>query len=201
MVLVVMNLPARVGDIKTRGFDSWVGKIPWRSAWQPTPVFLPRESLGQRSLVGYSPQGCKELDMTEQLSRQSRTQQGMRGKRWTGPNSEGLDPAVSGAIRGFLATHQNAQICSQQKQGGCDDSNSDTGQCLCQDAKGKKKMMIQCYTCNTVTTLKGNIKLCLEKKIRRKCVKMLTMVTFRQQEYVCFPAFDFTELIHVTKEM
>ena len=33
-------------------FDSWVGKIPWRRAWQPTPVFLPRESHGQRSLVG-----------------------------------------------------------------------------------------------------------------------------------------------------
>ena len=46
-------------------FDPWVRKIPWRRAWQPTPVFLPRESCGQRSLVGYSPQGCKESDMTE----------------------------------------------------------------------------------------------------------------------------------------
>ena len=35
--------------------DPWVGKIPWRRAWQPTPVFLPGKSLGQRSLVGYSP--------------------------------------------------------------------------------------------------------------------------------------------------
>ena len=39
--------------------------ISWRRAWQPTPVFLPRGSQGQRSLVGYSPKGCKELDMTE----------------------------------------------------------------------------------------------------------------------------------------
>ena len=39
------------------GFDPWVGKIPWRRAWQPTPVFLPGESHGQRSLVGYSPWG------------------------------------------------------------------------------------------------------------------------------------------------
>ena len=38
---------------------------PWRKAWQPTPVFLPREPHGQRSLVGYSPQGCKESDATE----------------------------------------------------------------------------------------------------------------------------------------
>ena len=46
-------------------FYSWVGKIPWRRKWQPTPVFLPGESHGQRSLVGYSPWGCKELDTTE----------------------------------------------------------------------------------------------------------------------------------------
>ena len=42
--------------------------ILWRKAWQPTPVFLPGESHGQRSLVGYSPWGRKELDTTEQLT-------------------------------------------------------------------------------------------------------------------------------------
>ena len=36
-------------------FDPWVGKIPWRRKWQPTPAFLPGESQGWRSLVGYSP--------------------------------------------------------------------------------------------------------------------------------------------------
>ena len=50
---------------RSHGFDHWVRKIPWRRKWQPTPVFLPRESHGQRSLVGYSPWGCKESDMTE----------------------------------------------------------------------------------------------------------------------------------------
>ena len=49
-------------------FDPWVGKIPWRKAWQPTPVFLPGEFHRQRSLVGYSPCGCKESDVTEQLT-------------------------------------------------------------------------------------------------------------------------------------
>ena len=44
------------------GFNSWVGKIPWRREWQPTPVFLPGKSHGQRSLAIYSPWGCKELD-------------------------------------------------------------------------------------------------------------------------------------------
>ena len=40
---------------------------PWRRKWQPTPVFLPGESHGQRSLVGYSPRGRKESDMTKRL--------------------------------------------------------------------------------------------------------------------------------------
>ena len=48
--------------------QAWVRKIPWSGKWQPTPVFLPGESHGQRGLVGYSPQGRKESDMTEQLS-------------------------------------------------------------------------------------------------------------------------------------
>ena len=41
---------------------------PWRREWQPTPVFLPGESHGQRSLVGYSPWGCKDSDTTEGLT-------------------------------------------------------------------------------------------------------------------------------------
>ena len=49
------------------GFDPWVGKVLWRRKWQPTPVLLPGKSHGQRSLVGYSPWGRKELDTTERL--------------------------------------------------------------------------------------------------------------------------------------
>ena len=50
------------------GFDPWFGKVPWRRAWQPTPIFLPGEFHGQRSLAGYSPWDCRESDMTEWLS-------------------------------------------------------------------------------------------------------------------------------------
>ena len=50
------------------GFNPWVGKIPWRRKWQPTPVFLPGEPHGQRGLAGYGPWNCKELDTTEQLN-------------------------------------------------------------------------------------------------------------------------------------
>ena len=58
------ELPARAGDKRHRS-DPWVRKILWRRAWQPIPEFLPGESHGQRSLVGYSPCGHKELDTTE----------------------------------------------------------------------------------------------------------------------------------------
>ena len=46
-------------------FNPWVRKISWRRAWQPTLVFLPGESHGQKSLEDYSPYGCKELDRTK----------------------------------------------------------------------------------------------------------------------------------------
>ena len=57
---MVKNLPAMQ--------ETWVGKIPWRREWLPTPVFLPAEFHGQRSLVGYSPWGHRESDTTEQLT-------------------------------------------------------------------------------------------------------------------------------------
>ena len=65
VALVVKNPPANAGDVKRWKFDPWVRKIPWRKAGQPTPLFLPGESQGQRSLAGYSPWGRKELGTTE----------------------------------------------------------------------------------------------------------------------------------------
>ena len=46
-------------SLRRHRFDSWVWKIPWRRKWQATPVFLPGESHGQRSLVSYSPWDSK----------------------------------------------------------------------------------------------------------------------------------------------
>ena len=54
VTLVVKN-PLAVQETQGCRFDPWVRKIPWRRAWQPTPVFFPGESHGQRSLDGYSP--------------------------------------------------------------------------------------------------------------------------------------------------
>ena len=53
--LVIKNLPASVGDAGDVGLIPGVRKMPWRREWQPTPVFLPGEFHGQRSLGGYSP--------------------------------------------------------------------------------------------------------------------------------------------------
>ena len=55
------NLPANAGD---KGSILGSGRFPWRREWLPTPIFLPGESHGKRSLVGYSPWGCKEPDVT-----------------------------------------------------------------------------------------------------------------------------------------
>ena len=71
--LIYYGLPWWLGwwriclQCRTPKFDPWVGKIPWRREWLPTPVFLPGESYGQRSLAGYSSRVCKDSIMTEWL--------------------------------------------------------------------------------------------------------------------------------------
>ena len=72
-VLVILGFPGGASDKEPScpcrrlrcTFNPWIRKIPWRRVWQSTLVFLPGKSHGQRSLAGYSLQGCKELDMTE----------------------------------------------------------------------------------------------------------------------------------------
>ena len=65
VVLVVKNLPANEKVIKRHRFSPWVGKITWRRAQQPVPVFLPGGSIGQKNREGHSSQGHKESDTTE----------------------------------------------------------------------------------------------------------------------------------------
>ena len=61
-------MPLQCWRFKRHVFYPWVGKIPWRRKWQPTPVFLPETCQGQRSLAGYSPWITKELNTTEGLN-------------------------------------------------------------------------------------------------------------------------------------
>ena len=60
-----MHLPGQ--ETQEMQVDPSVGKIPWRRKWQPTPVFLPGESHGWRSLLGFSPWYCKKSDPTEHI--------------------------------------------------------------------------------------------------------------------------------------
>ena len=58
MALVVKNPPA---NADVRGFNPWVGEIPWRRKWQLVLVLLPGKSHGQRTLADYSPWGLKRV--------------------------------------------------------------------------------------------------------------------------------------------
>ena len=57
--------PCQCRRCKRHRFDPWIRKIPWKRAWQPSPVFLPGEFHGQRSLAGYGPWGHRESDTPE----------------------------------------------------------------------------------------------------------------------------------------
>ena len=70
----IAQLVKSVPTIKP-GFNSWVGKIPWRRTWQPTPVLLPGESHGQRSLEGYSPWGRKSGTRLSDQAHSTHTEQ------------------------------------------------------------------------------------------------------------------------------
>ena len=73
MAQTVKILPANAGE---RGSIPVLGRSPGEEKWQPTPVFLPGESRGQRSLAGYSPWGRKELNTTERLNTYTQGQLG-----------------------------------------------------------------------------------------------------------------------------
>ena len=68
MALVIKNLPVNAGDIRDTGLIPGLGRPPWRKAWQPTPVYLPGESLGQGILVGYSAWATKSWTRLKWLS-------------------------------------------------------------------------------------------------------------------------------------
>ena len=86
VVPVVKNSSANAGDIKRCWLDLWVRK---EKDWQSTPVFLPGESHGQRSLAGYSPWGHKQLDTTEATGHTSTHYEINKvsdvGENWEGP--------------------------------------------------------------------------------------------------------------------
>ena len=96
----------------------WVGKIPWRREWLPTPVFLPGDFHGQRSLAGCSPWGGKELDVTERLTvslctrpLQLRAQAEEELSHWVPSHRVGPTPAALHALYVILTTNLQMQSC------------------------------------------------------------------------------------------
>ena len=76
VALVVKNPPVKAGICKRHMFNDWIREIPWRRAWQPTLVFLPGKSHGQRSLAGCSPLVSQSLTWLKKLSTQTNVIQG-----------------------------------------------------------------------------------------------------------------------------
>ena len=73
LVAQMVKNPLAMQELQESSFDPWVRKIPWRRTWQSTPVFLPGESHGQRSLAGYSSWDCKKSDKTNTFTFQGKT--------------------------------------------------------------------------------------------------------------------------------
>ena len=111
---MVKNPPASAERWETRS-DPWAGKIPWRTAWQSAPGFLPRDSHGQRSLAGNSSQGRKEPDTTEVTQQtQALTQAGQSEQRGGGGEVRGS--LGSGSRTASLALAK-ASFCSERVGG------------------------------------------------------------------------------------
>ena len=90
-------------------FDPWIGKTPWRRAWQPAPLFLPGESHGQRSLVGSSSLGCKDSEMTQRLNTNN-SRQHFPAWRIPGTGEPG-GVAQSQTRRKWLSSSSSRSLC------------------------------------------------------------------------------------------
>ena len=94
---VVKNMPANAGDA---GSIPGSGKMPWKRKWQLTPVFLPEESHGQRSLAGYRTWGCKESDTTDRLSLCTHTHTPGLKTKWSSVLNVSLQKEFNDKVRG-----------------------------------------------------------------------------------------------------
>ena len=108
VTLVVKNWLASAGDIRDTSSIPELGRCPQRRELLPTPAFLPGKSHEQRSLVGYSPCGCKESDMTEQQQQNQTAQQGA-GAQWPpSPHLLLIKPNMTGSLASLDGVAQHS---------------------------------------------------------------------------------------------
>ena len=67
---------------RRQGFDPWVGKMPWRRAWQPTPVFLPGESHGQEERGGLQSLGPQRVRTVHRVAESDTTERVNNNNKW-----------------------------------------------------------------------------------------------------------------------
>ena len=95
---------------RRRRFDPWIRKIPWRRKWEPAPVFLPGKSHGQRSLMGYSPWGHEESDVTKppppSPSSDPSTNRGREESGQDYPDTDLVFHLMGGAMQGWWAVQR-----------------------------------------------------------------------------------------------
>ena len=97
------------------GWAPGLGRFPWRRKWQPTPVFLPMNPHGQRSLVGYSPKGHKELDMIEQCGTHAHTENSVNSTYrdflgWWSPQASRCMVTVTGESKSLCSRPADKQV-------------------------------------------------------------------------------------------
>ena len=106
----VKNLPASTGYVDRHRFDPWVGKIRWRRKWQPTPVFLPGNFHGPKSLEGYSSRGCRVRRKNQTTTREFTSW----GSGWT-RRAGGWLPWPVPPFRKALSTHRGHRAAASSQ--------------------------------------------------------------------------------------
>ena len=101
---------------KRTRFDPPVRKIPWRRAWQPTPIFLLGEAHGQKSLAGYSSWRHKELDRTEMKLTGRKLAESNWGSPFSELSSSGLIPPSNLPASPLIGPHQYSKIVREQEK-------------------------------------------------------------------------------------
>ena len=106
----IASLVAQMKKNPPAMWENWAGTIPWRRAWQPTPVFLPGEAHGQRSLAGYGPRGRRESGTAEATAHRLPVQLGLLLDSFNFPRGEKIIPV---SVFRFIIASMNTRAAAK----------------------------------------------------------------------------------------